>query len=57
MDYRVVVKLDPCYFRQAKADTLLEVPIYVSEVLKWSPELTLRELRDKIVKHGVFLTH
>ena len=57
MDYRVVVKLDSRYFRQAKADTLLDIPICVSEVLTWSPELTLRELRDKMVKYGLLLTH
>lgn len=50
---RVVVRIDPRYFRPAEVETLLGDPSKAKEKLGWTPEITAREMCAEMVAHDL----
>ncbi len=50
---RVVVRIDPRYFRPAEVETLLGDPSKAKEKLGWTPEITAREMCTEMVAHDL----
>ncbi len=46
----IVIKVDPKYFRPAEVDNLIGNPKKASEVLNWTPSISLEEMIDEMVK-------
>ena len=47
---KVVVKIDPRYFRPAEVETLLGDPTKAKEKLGWEPKVTFEELVSEMVR-------
>jgi len=52
-DERVVVRIDPRYFRPAEVETLLGDPSKAKQKLGWTPEITAREMCAEMVAHDL----
>ena len=52
---RVVVRIDPRYFRPAEVETLLGDPTKAAERLGWRPETSFDELVDEMVANDLQL--
>ncbi|MAT70184.1 MAG: GDP-mannose 4,6-dehydratase [Planctomycetaceae bacterium] len=52
---RVVVRIDPRYFRPAEVDLLLGDPSKARNELGWSPKVSTRELATMMVRHDLDL--
>jgi GDPmannose 4,6-dehydratase len=52
---RVLVKIDPRYFRPAEVDFLLGDATKAKEILGWSPKTTFRDLVKEMVLHDIAL--
>jgi len=50
---RVVVRIDPRYFRPAEVETLLGDPSKAKQKLGWTPEITAREMCAEMVAHDL----
>jgi len=50
---RVVVRIDPRYFRPAEVETLLGDPTKAREKLGWEPVITAREMCAEMVAHDL----
>lgn len=55
-DGRVVVRVDPLYFRPAEVDYLLGDASKARRELNWKPQVTFEELVNMMVDHDVALT-
>jgi GDPmannose 4,6-dehydratase len=49
---RVVVKVDPKYFRPAEVESLLGDPTKAKENLGWEPKITFNELVEDMCIYG-----
>ena len=52
-DGKVVVAVDPRYFRPAEVDTLLGDPAKANAKLGWKPRVTFRELVAEMVREDL----
>ncbi|MBF0146729.1 MAG: GDP-mannose 4,6-dehydratase [Magnetococcales bacterium] len=50
---RVIVRVDPRYFRPTEVDNLLGDPTKAREKLGWRPRITFRELVKEMVEHDL----
>ena len=50
---RVVLRIDPRYFRPAEVETLLGDPSKAKKKLGWTPEITAREMCAEMVAHDL----
>jgi GDPmannose 4,6-dehydratase len=50
---RVIVRIDPRYFRPTEVETLLGDPAKARDKLGWLPEITLAEMVDEMVEHDL----
>jgi GDPmannose 4,6-dehydratase len=50
---KIVVRIDPRYFRPAEVETLLGDPTKAREKLGWVPEITAREMCREMVDHDL----
>jgi GDPmannose 4,6-dehydratase len=50
---KVVVKVDPRYFRPTEVDTLLGDPSKAKQILGWVPEITAKEMCKEMVAFDV----
>jgi len=50
---RVIVRVDPRYFRPAEVETLLGDPRKAKEKLGWAPEVSFRELVAEMVREDL----
>jgi GDPmannose 4,6-dehydratase len=56
-DGRVIVSVDPGYYRPAEVETLLGDAQMAREKLNWSPKTTLEQLVAEMVSHDLELAH
>ena len=54
-DGRVLVAVDPRYFRPTEVDLLVGDPSLAAETLGWKPRVTFDELVQRMVKHDLRL--
>jgi len=52
-DERVVVRIDPRYFRPTEVETLVGDPSKAKQKLGWTPEITAREMCAEMVAHDL----
>ena len=52
---KVVVQIDPQYFRPAEVETLLGDPSKAKRLLGWEPEISLHEMCREMMKHDLNL--
>jgi len=52
---KVVVQIDPKYFRPAEVETLLGDPSKAKRLLGWEPEISLHEMCREMMKHDLNL--
>ncbi len=52
---KVVVQIDPAYFRPAEVKTLLGDPSKAKRVLGWQPEITVERMCAEMMKHDLNL--
>jgi GDPmannose 4,6-dehydratase len=50
---KVIVKVDPCYFRPTEVETLLGDPSKAKEKLDWTPKITFDELVAEMVREDL----
>ena len=50
---KILVEVDPKYFRPAEVELLIGDPSKAKEKLGWEPEVTLKELVSMMVKHDL----
>ncbi|TCD47529.1 hypothetical protein E0L29_08215 [Chlorobium sp. N1] len=50
---RVIVRIDPRYFRPAEVETLLGDPSKAERELGWVPEIGLERMIEEMVKHDL----
>ena len=50
---KVIVRIDPRYFRPTEVETLLGDPAKARDKLGWIPEITLAEMVDEMVEHDL----
>ncbi len=55
-DGRVLIEVDPAYFRPAEVDLLLGDPSKAKRVLGWEPTVSLAELARMMVEHDLQLS-
>ena len=53
VDERVIVKVDPLYFRPTEVETLLGDPSKARQKLGWSPKITFEELVSEMVREDL----
>ena len=52
---KLIVAVDPCYFRPTEVETLLGDPSKAKEKLGWEPKITLEELVHEMMAHDIDL--
>jgi GDPmannose 4,6-dehydratase len=52
---KVVVQVDPKYFRPAEVETLLGDPSKAKRLLGWEPEISVHEMCKEMMKHDLNL--
>jgi GDPmannose 4,6-dehydratase len=52
---KVVVQVDPAYFRPAEVETLLGDPSKAKKLLGWEPEISVHEMCKEMMKHDLNL--
>jgi len=50
---RVIVRVDPRYFRPAEVETLLGNPAKAKEKLGWTPEISFEELVEEMMREDL----
>ena len=48
---RVILRVNPRFYRPAEVETLLGSPIKANELLGWVPETTLGQLAEEMMQH------
>ena len=50
---KIVIKIDPRYFRPTEVQTLLGDPSKAKEILGWEPSITLEEMIQEMINNDV----
>jgi GDPmannose 4,6-dehydratase len=50
---QTVIKINPEYYRPAEVDTLLGEALLAKELLKWEPQVTVKELVEEMIDHDM----
>jgi GDPmannose 4,6-dehydratase len=52
-DGRVIIRIDPVYFRPTEVDTLLGDPSKAKEKLGWTPRISFKELVSEMMREDL----
>jgi GDPmannose 4,6-dehydratase len=52
-----VVRIEPCYFRATKVETLLGDPTKVKEKLGWVPDIAVQDMCSEMVREDLELAN